>query len=72
MRNKIPRVPETSDTKVKEICIEIANIEAEEIYTKIVNNFKSLGENPSQTDGNQMWKLFNRMWPKHKNLAPVA
>ena len=74
LRNKISRVPETSETKVKleEICSEIANIEAEEIYVKIVNNFKSLGENPSQTDRNQMWKLFNRMWPKHKNLAPVA
>jgi hypothetical protein len=54
------------------ISSEIANKEAEEIYNRIVKQFKNLSDDPEQIDLQQMWKLFNKLWPKNKSSLPVA
>ena len=73
-RNRLVRLRKCSENeqKIKIISSEIADFEAEEVYNKIVNQFKDIGDNSEQINLQQMWKLFNRMWPKHTGSKPVA
>ena len=63
--------PETV-IKMNQISAEIADIEAEEMYAKIVSQFKSISDDPGQINRNQMWKLFNKLWPKQNSSTPAA
>ena len=42
------------------------------IVTKIVENFKSLSENPENINVQQMWKLSKKLWPKSGTTLPIA
>ena len=72
MRNTISASPQSVEIEEKVILInrEIATIKADELFEEIVQHFKPLAEEPDQINRKQMWKVFNRLWPKHQ--APVS
>ena len=58
--------------KINEINEAIAEEEAKENRDKIVENFKSLSENPENINVQQMWKLSKKLWPKSGTTLPTA
>ena len=63
--------PDTK-TKLDEINLEIACIEAEENRAKLVENFKFLSDNPENIDISKMWKLLKKLWPKTTAILPTT
>ena len=58
--------------KINEINEAIAEEEAKENRDKIVENFKTLSENPENINLQQMWKLSKKLWPKSRITLPTA
>ena len=51
---------------------KIADIEAEENYKIIVDNFSQFAEDPENINRGKMWKLLGKLWPKHGPTIPTA
>ena len=58
--------------KISDINEAIAEVEAKENRDKIVENFKTLSENPENINLQQMWKLSKKLWPKSRITLPTA
>ena len=57
--------PETK-SKIEEISQTIADEEAAENRSKLIENFKDLSEDPENINIKQMWKSVKRIWPKSR------
>ena len=60
------------NTAIKIIENDLANREAEENRSIILNNFKKFNDNPEAVNMAQVWKTIKKIWQKHGNLLPTA
>ena len=58
--------------KIEDIEKEIADIEAEDSRKRIIENFKTLSENPENVNVKEVWKNLKKMFPKYKTPLPIA
>ena len=70
-RNMLARSQENT-SEIHLLDQKIADIEAEENYKIIVDNFSQFAEDPENIDRGKMWKLLGKLWPKHGPTIPTA
>ena len=70
-RNMLARIPENT-SEIHQLDQKIADIEAEENYKIIVDNFSQFAEDPENINRDKMWKLLGKLWPKHGPTIPTA
>ena len=63
---------EGSEKDLEEIDRKIAELEATEIRSKIMNNFKIYSENPENVSLPKVWKLLKKISPKTNPTLPTA
>ena len=63
---------EGSEKDLKEIDNKIAELEASEIRSKIMKNFKTFSENPENVSLPKVWKLLKKISPKTNPNLPTA
>ena len=61
-----------SEKDLEEIDRKIAELEATEIRSKIMNNFKIYSENPENVSLPKVWKLLKKISPKTNPTLPTA
>ena len=70
-RNMLARSQENT-SEIHLLDQKIADIEAEENYKIIVDNFSQFAEDPENIDRGKMWKLLGKLWTKHGPTIPTA
>ena len=61
-----------NEEKISSISLAISELEAKENRNLIIENFKTLSDNPETINLQQVWKTVNKLWPKHGNALPTA
>ena len=63
---------ESNPAKINEVSEMIANEEAEENRSKLVENFGKYSDDPESINLLQMWKTMKKLWPKQGTNVPTA
>ena len=58
--------------KVRKIEENISNMEAEEKYALISEQFNKFSENPESINLQEVWKVLKKVCPKQSNTVPIA